>query len=332
MEHSVKKRVSEKLVMEHIERFHWLALATCILIMIPIETSGAIGLLAVVFIRRLNSQNFIVWDLTLSLILGASAAIISTISAASNCLDSGTVHACLIVVTNVGHVTSVVIPVLVSFEHDALQKKKYGIKTQSFMAVLESDVLFESLKQKAIQNSTVEECIFWEACMDLERELKRPRYHKNALQVSDVILSNDEHSKVPAKHAKQISQRAPTERKEKASGSATPCLAHIERSKNYTSTGSLSSMFGSESAPRSMLSIARFSAASAPAFDWDAEVTAPSLVEKFNLVYLRFISEDAELQVNISGVCRCELEKMYSSGKWRYNAFNEAKKEVATNL
>ncbi|KAJ3346550.1 hypothetical protein HDU83_002870 [Entophlyctis luteolus] len=57
-----------------------------------------------------------------------------------------------------------------------------------------------------------------------------------------------------------------------------------------------------------------------------------SLVKRFNRIYLRFVASNAEYQVNISGASKEILDKMYACGRWKMNAFEEAKQEVVTSM
>ncbi|KAJ3345514.1 hypothetical protein HDU83_004021 [Entophlyctis luteolus] len=214
-----------------------------------------------------------------------------------------------------------------------------SVNLVSFGEVLDTESLFESFKQVALQNMAVEECLFWEAYKDLEALAERVERHRrstNHTRFSASLHHPQVHPmqlkrKTSSVYTKRISRLANTPSSGTGSGrcsaasncDAKPGILRISTRSHSEGTGG-----GQISAPIGP----NLSVASKHALESDSDVMNTSLVKRFNRIYLRFIATNAEYQVNISGVNRIILDKMYACGKWKMNAFEEAKKEVVTSM
>ncbi|KAJ3377813.1 hypothetical protein HDU84_008183 [Entophlyctis sp. JEL0112] len=235
-----------------------------------------------------------------------------------------------------------------------------SVNLVSFGEVLETEALFESFKQIALQNMAVEECLFWEAykvrlrCGSARRELTdapqdlealaqrtaRPRRSTNHTRFSvslhhGPLRLTQTKRKDSSLNAKRVSQLANTPDNECSTGRCSVVsnnndASSVRDSSRYPSdvTGGTQMDAGAAAVP--IRSIA--STATENALESDLDVIHSSLVQRFNRIYLRFIACNAEYQVNISGASREVLDKMYACGRWKMNAFEEVKQEVVTSM
>ncbi|KAJ3383655.1 hypothetical protein HDU84_003442 [Entophlyctis sp. JEL0112] len=195
----LKKHISEaspeKLILGRIERLHWIALAFAVAVTVFAEMIAkthrvlpevdsyscmfdydysilcaalllvflCLGSFTIIIIANTNTRKFIVWDLGASLVLGSAVAILTTIFMSQPVELGLSADICLTCVTVIGHMTAIVGPVVISYKNDMIQQRRMSVNLVSFGEVLDTESLFESFKQVALQNMAVEECLFWEA-------------------------------------------------------------------------------------------------------------------------------------------------------------------------
>ncbi|KAJ3235448.1 hypothetical protein HDU81_000456 [Chytriomyces hyalinus] len=307
-----------------------------------------LGPMSIKCILRFRKSYVYAYDLLATGFVGVFMAIFTTVCGTSKLCDSIqiTPRIPLTFMIIVSHLTSVIIPLIVSYYNDfKFQKLTFDLKVESFRKVLEEEALFHSFKHFAAREMAIEEVLFWETYQDLkftiEQHIKstsrqkplQPNVQVSALQMtgvrkpqaSQVLMVLGETCADPQPCNDQLTTAPGNLHPQSNAAQQSPINSpHLLNPKTAINASSAVHLSLSRS-----ISVLRASCSILPADT--GELPAP-IVGKYSAFYLRFICDGSLYQVNLSASTRMALTAKFESGKWNAGDLETAKEEVVHSM
>ncbi|KAI8842213.1 hypothetical protein BJ741DRAFT_592504 [Chytriomyces cf. hyalinus JEL632] len=306
-----------------------------------------LGPISVKYILRFRKSYVYAYDLLATGFVGIFMALLTTVCGTSRLCEpiQITPRIPLTLMILVSHLTSIIIPLIVSYCADfKFQKLTFDLKVESFRKVLEEEALFHSFKHFAAREMAIEEVLFWETYQDLkftiEQHIKstrqkpiQPNVQVSALQMNSIrkpqtsqaLMVLGETCADPQPHTEPpltgpgLSAHQQTNAQQSSINSP-----HLLTPKTAISASSAVHLSLSRS-----ISVLRASCSVLPA---DTGELPASIVGKYSAFYLRFICDGSLYQVNLSAATRLALTAKFESGKWNPGDLETAKEEVVHSM